>query len=76
MKLRNSLMFAAMSLMASGGVWADALTGDVEKQPLNIAAIVMFFIFVGFTLGITVWASKQTKSTKDYYTAGGGISGF
>ena len=76
MKLRNSLMFAAMSLMASGGVWADALTGDVEKQPLNIAAIVMFFIFVGFTLGITVWASKQNKSTKDYYTAGGGISGF
>ena len=69
-------MFAAMSLMASGGVWADALTGDVEKQPLNIAAIVMFFIFVGFTLGITVWASKQNKSTKDYYTAGGGISGF
>ena len=65
-----------MSLMASGGVWADALTGDVEKQPLNIAAIVMFFIFVGFTLGITVWASKQNKSTKDYYTAGGGISGF
>ena len=76
MKLRNSLMFAAMSLMASGGVWADALTGDVEKQPLNIAAIVMFFIFVGFTLGITVRASKQNKSTKAYYTAGGGLSGF
>ena len=76
MKLRNSLMFAAMSLMASGGVWADALTGDVEKQPLNIAAIVMFFIFVGFTLGITVWASKQNKSTKDYLTCGGGITGF
>ena len=76
MKLHHSMMFAAMSLMASGGVWADAITGEVEKQPLNIAAIVMFFIFVGFTLGITVWASKQNKSTKDYYTAGGGISGF
>ena len=76
MKLRHSLMFTAVSLMASGGVWADAITGEVEKQPLNIAAIVMFFIFVGFTLGITVWASKQNKSTKDYYTAGGGISGF
>ncbi|MBP6346095.1 cation acetate symporter [Neisseriaceae bacterium CLB008] len=56
--------------------WADALTGEVEKQPLNIAAIVMFFIFVAATLYITYWAAKQNKSTKDFYTAGGGISGF
>ena len=76
MNMPNKLMFAALSLLASGGVWADALTGEVKKQPLNISAIVMFLIFVGFTLGITVWASKQNKSTKDYYTAGGGISGF
>ncbi len=75
MKMRDKLMFAAFSLAVSGGVWADAMTGEVKKQPLNISAIVMFFIFVGFTLGITVWASKQNKSTKDYYTAGGGISG-
>ena len=76
MNMPNKLIFAALSLLASGGVWADALTGEVKKQPLNISAIVMFLIFVGFTLGITVWASKQNKSTKDYYTAGGGISGF
>ena len=76
MKLRNQLMLTAMGLLASGSVWADAITGEVKKQPLNVAAIVMFLIFVGFTLGITVWASKQNKSTKDYYTAGGGISGF
>lgn len=56
--------------------WADALTGDVQKQPLNISAIVMFFIFVAATLYITYWAAKQNKSTKDFYTAGGGISGF
>ncbi|MBP6562082.1 MAG: cation acetate symporter [Neisseriaceae bacterium] len=56
--------------------WADALTGDVQKQPLNVAAIVMFFIFVAATLYITYWAAKQNKSTKDFYTAGGGISGF
>ena len=76
MNMPNKLVFAVLSLLASSGVWADALTGEVEKQPLNISAIVMFLIFVGFTLGITVWASKQNKSTKDYYTAGGGISGF
>ncbi|MBP6115204.1 MAG: cation acetate symporter [Neisseriaceae bacterium] len=63
-------------LATSVPAWADALTGDVEKQPLNIAAIVMFFIFVAATLYITYWAAKQNKSTKDFYTAGGGISGF
>lgn len=67
---------AALLLSAPHLALADAITGEVQKQPLNIPAIVMFFIFVGFTLGITVWASKQNKSTKDYYTAGGGISGF
>ena len=56
--------------------WAEAFSGDVEKQAVNMPAIIMFFIFVGATLYITYWAARQTKSTKDFYTAGGGISGF
>ncbi|MCQ9327703.1 cation acetate symporter [Neisseria dentiae] len=72
----NKLLTGTLALLASGSVWADALTGEVEKQPLNISAIVMFLIFVGATLFITKWAAKQNKSTKDFYTAGGGISGF
>ncbi|MFB6348476.1 cation acetate symporter [Moraxella sp. ZJ142] len=67
---------AAAALFAHNWAYADAISGEVTKQPLNIPAIVMFFVFVGFTLGITAWASKKNKSTKDYYTAGGGISGF
>ncbi|MBD2814821.1 cation/acetate symporter ActP [Xenorhabdus sp. Flor] len=55
---------------------ADALSGNVEKQPLNIQAIIMFLLFVGFTLYITYWASKRTISRSDYYTAGGRITGF
>ncbi|KIM10764.1 MAG: acetate permease [Sulfuricurvum sp. PC08-66] len=55
---------------------ADAISGEVDKQPLNISAIVMFLVFVGATLGITYWAAKRTKSAKDFYTAGGGITGF
>ncbi len=62
--------------LTSSVAWADALTGDVEKQPLNITAIVMFFIFVAATLGITYWAAKQNRTASDFYTAGGGISGF
>ena len=76
MRTFDKWIAAILTLSASGMAAADALTGEVQKQPLNIPAIVMFFLFVLFTLGITVWASKQNKSTKDYYTAGGGISGF
>ncbi|MFW3899178.1 cation acetate symporter [Pseudomonas bharatica] len=47
-----------------------------EKQPVNLHAIGMFFVFVLGTLAITWWAARQTRSTSDFYTAGGGISGF
>lgn len=69
-------MTAALLLVASSTAWADALTGDVEKQPLNITAIIMFFLFVAGTLGVTYWAAKQNRTASDFYTAGGGISGF
>ena len=58
-------------------VWAaEALTGEVQKQPLNVSAIIMFVLFVGATLCITYWASKRNKSAADYYAAGGKITGF
>ncbi|MDO4641039.1 MAG: cation acetate symporter [Neisseria sp.] len=75
-QISKKIGLAALPLLVPAMALADAFTGEVKKQPLNVSAIVMFFIFVGFTLGITVWASKKNKSTKDYYTAGGGISGF
>ena len=55
---------------------APAAVGEVEKQPVNLTAIAMFFVFVLGTLGITWWAASRTKSTSDFYTAGGGITGF
>ncbi|MFA5501705.1 MAG: cation acetate symporter [Sulfurovaceae bacterium] len=63
----------ALSLAVFG---AEALSGEVQKQPLNISAIIMFLVFVAGTLGITYWAAKRTKTAKDFYTAGGGITGF
>jgi cation/acetate symporter len=64
-------------LLSSFAAFAgDALGGEVEKQALNMSAIIMFLIFVGATLGITYWAAKRTKTAKDFYTAGGGITGF
>ncbi|OBU03180.1 cation acetate symporter [Morganella psychrotolerans] len=56
--------------------YADAISGPVERQPVNYQAIMMFVAFVGLTLYITYWASKRTRSRADYYTAGGKITGF
>ena len=54
---------------------ADAISGAVEKQEVNMNAIIMFGIFVAMTLVITYWAAKRTKSASQYYAAGGGITG-
>jgi len=65
------LIISSITLFATG-----IIEGEVTKQTLNVSAISMFVIFVGATLGITYWAAKRTKSPKDFYTAGGGITGF
>ncbi|NIA75407.1 cation/acetate symporter ActP [Providencia rettgeri] len=70
------ILLSLILFFTSSIVFADALTGDVERQPINIQAIIMFLLFVGFTLYITYWASKRTRSRSDYYTAGGKITGF
>jgi cation/acetate symporter len=38
--------------------------------------IALFLVFVAATLGITVWASRHTKTAADYYAGGRGFSGF
>ncbi|CCG09651.1 cation acetate symporter [Pararhodospirillum photometricum] len=55
---------------------AGSVDGAVEKQSVNVTAIAMFVAFVVATLGITYWAARRTKSAKDFYAAGGGITGF
>ena len=75
--LRTSLMALGATLLAAGA--AHAAGGDVgeaAKQATNWTAIVMFTAFVIATLGITKWAAGRTKSAADFYTAGGGITGF
>ncbi len=69
------LLSVAALLLLPGLTCADAIGGEVHRQPLNIQAIVMFILFVGATLYITYWASKRTRSRQDYYTAGGRITG-
>ncbi len=42
----------------------------------NIASIIIFFVFVAVTLGITYWAAKRTRTTSEFYAADRSISGF
>src|SRR5574341_924637 len=42
----------------------------------NPVAIAFFMLFVLSTLGITYWAAKRTRTTKDFYAAGRSITGF
>ncbi len=64
-----------LSLSALAVAAGDPL-GAAEMQATNWHAIIMFCIFVTMTMGITYWAASRTKSTADFYTAGGGITGF
>ncbi len=72
-QLTSALALLLLSGMAVAGPAMDA---SGAKQATNWHAIIMFLIFVAMTMGITYWAASRTKSTADFYTAGGGITGF
>src|SRR5690606_26352345 len=73
--MKNLRLFTALGLMMS----AVAATSYAQTTPAsnsNYVAIAMFVGFVLVTLGITYWAAGRTKTTSDFYAAGGGITGF
>jgi len=66
----------ALLAVAGAACAAGPDLGDTAKQATNWTAIMMFVGFVVMTLFITKWAASKTKSAADFYTAGGGITGF
>jgi cation/acetate symporter len=72
----KTLALIALLVAAGSAAAAGADLGQAEKQPTNWTAIGMFTVFVIGTLFITKWAAAKTKSAADFYTAGGGITGF
>lgn len=72
MKITSTLMLLLSSTVHAAG--GDL--GQLQKQPVNWTAILMFGAFVVATLWITKWAATKTKSAADFYTGGGGITGF
>ena len=71
MNLNTRLVLAAIFLFPAA-VFADA----ADSRGINVIAIGMFLTFVAATLGITYWAANKTKTTKDFYAAGGSVTGF
>ena len=60
------LLAIGLALMPGGAQAAEAAPGHV-----NATAVIMFLILVLFTLGITYWAARRTRSANDFYAAGG-----
>jgi cation/acetate symporter len=73
---RSTLALIALFALTSAAWAAGADLGQAQKQATNWTAIGMFGLFVVGTLFITKWAAAKTKSAADFYTAGGGITGF
>ncbi len=75
---RSTFLLVALTTLAGTGaaLAAGADLGQATKQATNWTAIGMFGVFVAFTLFITKWAAAKTKSASDFYTGGGGITGF
>ncbi len=76
MTIKHILAAVAALAVAGGAIAAGADLGQAQKQATNWTAIAMFAVFVGFTLYITKLAAARTKSAADFYTGGGGITGF
>lgn len=75
-QLGKTLVLSALVGFASAAFAAGADMGQVAKQATNWTAISMFAVFVVGTLYITKWAAAKTRSAADFYTGGGGITGF
>jgi len=76
MRMWQNLTAVLVLSLVAGVALAAGDIGEVKKQAVNVPAIIMFLAFVGATLGITYWAAQRTKTAKDFYAAGGGITGF
>ncbi|BAO94154.1 cation acetate symporter [Caballeronia insecticola] len=71
------LLSLAPVILLTGPVHAAGISGlTSERSVLNPVAIGTFVLFVLVTLGITRWAARKTRTARDFYSAGNGLSGF
>jgi cation/acetate symporter len=46
-----------------------------ELKANKVITLSMFACIISITLGVVIWAARKTKTTADFYAAGGGITG-
>ena len=76
LSLRARVAVLLLALLLPAIAYADTALGQSGQQATNWPAILVFGAFVVLTLGITRWAASRTRTTSDFYAAGGGITGF
>ncbi|MBA3525312.1 MAG: cation/acetate symporter ActP, partial [Sphingomonas sp.] len=76
MAARPRIFVLVLALLLPAVAYADPALGQSQQQATNWPAILVFGAFVVLTLGITRWAASRTRTTSDFYAAGGGITGF
>ena len=74
--LARYLVLVAATLAVAGVAVAMPSVGLGPRQPTNWSAITTFIFFVGATLWMTRLATARSRSSADFYSPGGGISGF
>jgi cation/acetate symporter len=77
--MKGLIRFGALAAASCLLVGSADAAGPIEAgtaQPTNWNAVLIFLAFVVITLGITYWAAQHTRTTKDFYAAGGGVTGF
>ncbi|ROT33711.1 cation acetate symporter [Micromonospora sp. HM5-17] len=52
------------------------LAAEASDTTARTLTITLFLVFVAVTLGITIWASRQTRTATDFYAGGRSFSGF
>ncbi len=66
----------AVAVAAAAGAFGalPARAATAEGAGPNVEAVSFFLVLVVLTLAITYWAARRTRSTKDFYAAGGKLT--
>ena len=73
--IRKKMLIALLGLVASGAsavAFAQSAAGE-GKRSLTLA---VFAVVIAITMYVTYLAAKRVHSVSDFYTAGGGVSGW
>ena len=60
------------ALLAAAPISEEAAKHGLGK--IGPTAIIFFFVFIAASLGITYWAARRTRTTSDFFVAGGGVT--